>query len=210
MIREKIKARLLKIREKQFLDRNGEFWPNMLNFGVMVLAAITTAMLVVFANIYLRSYPVYASFENIECSDAMHQPLSRGRYGSVQSFILSDGEEIKFRGSLGSGAAGVLYADRKFERDDNYHICFIRLQSFDLTFNNQLVAVWGRGNEKKDSLERDYYNNLIMKFNNHLEEYAWGKYLYMLICFMCVNLFLQGFVYVFFGVAIYKETGRDE
>lgn len=208
MIREKIKARLLKIREKQLLDRDGEFWPNMLNFWVMVLAAMTTVMLVVFANTYLRSYPVYASFENIECSDATHQPLSRGRYGSVQSFILSDGEEIKFRGSLGSGAAGVLYTDRKFERSDKYHICFIRLQSFDLTFNNQLVAVWG--SEEKDSLDRDYYNNLIMKFNNNLEEYAWGKYLYLLICFMCLNLFFQGFVYVFFGVAIYKDKGRDE
>ena len=208
MIREKIKARLLKIREKQLLGRNGEFWPNMLNFWVMILAAITTAMLIVFANIYLRIYPVYASIENIECSDARHQPLSRGRYGSVQSFILSDGEGIKFRGSLGSGAAGVLYVDRKFERIDNYHICFIRLQSFDFSFNNQLIAVWGEG--ERDSFKRDYYSNLIVNFNNNLEKYAWGKYLYLLICFMCLNLFFQGFVYVLFGVAIYKEKGRDE
>lgn len=207
MIREKIKACLLKIREKQLLGRNGEFWPNMLNLGVMVSAAITTAMLVVFANTYLRTYPVYASFENIECSDAIHQPLSRGRYGSVQSFILSNGEEIKFRGSLGSGAAGVLYVDRKFEKNDSYHICFIRLQSFNLTVNNQLVAVWMGKDEA--SLERNYYDKLIKRFNNHLEEYAWGKYLYLLICLMCINLSFQGFVYVFFGVSIYKDKGRS-
>jgi hypothetical protein len=38
-----MKTRLLKIREKQLLGRNGEFWPNMLNFWVMVLAAVMTA-----------------------------------------------------------------------------------------------------------------------------------------------------------------------
>lgn len=204
MIREKIKTRLLKIREKQLLGRHGEFWPNMLNFWVMVLAAMTTVVLVVFANTYLRSYPVYASFENIECSDATHQPLSRGRYGSVQSFILSNGEEIKFRGSLGAGEAGRLYTDRKFNRSNMYHICYILLQGYDFGSDNQIVMLWEHNSIERGELDRNYVENNIVKFNESVMDGRAMLVLDLFILFGMVFYILVGFLYLSFGVFVYS------